>query len=176
MSDAPVGSFVKSAMLEMVPLFSVFILILITTVPVTFAHAIPVGGLWPLGGIVYWTLVRPQGLKMPIVFLLGLLTDIVTFVPFGIHAAIFIIAQASVKRQRRFLIGQGFWVLWAAYALLSATVYTTLFFMTSVFLPSSISYTNGLGGVFVAAISMPIIVLCLDRLNYLVDLFDEPVA
>ena len=176
MSDAPVGSFIKSTILEMVPVLSIFVLILMTTVPVTFAHTIPVGGLWPLGGIVYWTLVRPQSMKMPILFLLGLLTDIVTFIPFGIHAAIFIIAQASVKKQRRFLIGQGFWVLWAAYALLAVMVYTALFCVISLFLPSAISYVNGLMGVFVSAVAMPLIMMCLGRLNYLIDLFDEPVA
>jgi rod shape-determining protein MreD len=176
MSDAPVGSFIKSTALEMIPLMSILVLILLTTMPVNFSHTIPIGGLWPLGGIVYWTLARPRSMKMSLIFLLGLLTDIVTFVPFGIHAAIFIIAQASVKRQRRFLIGQGFWVLWAAYALLAASVYTALFFVTSLFLSGSNSYLNGLAGVGVAAVIMPLITLCLDRLNHIIDLFDEPVA
>jgi rod shape-determining protein MreD len=175
MSEAPVASFIRSVMLEILPVLSIAIMILLTTMPVNLSHSIPIGGLWPLGGIVYWTLVRPRSMKLSVVFMLGLLTDIVTFVPFGIHAAIFIIAQKILKKQRRFLIGQGFWVLWVAYALLSVGVYS-VFCVTSVFLPGSISYFDGLTGVGIAAVAMPILIGILDRLNYMIDLFDEPVA
>jgi rod shape-determining protein MreD len=175
-NDAPVGAFTRSVILDLIPAASIFLLIIFTTVPVNLVSTVHIGGLWPLVGIVYWTLARPQSMKMGLVFGLGILTDIITFVPFGIHASIFIIAHFILNKQRRFLMGQGFWVLWVAYAILALAVYSYLFVVTSVFLPGAISYVRGLAGVCMAWACVPIAVWCLSRLNDMIDLFDEPIS
>lgn len=176
MSDAPVGAFIRSIMLDAVPAATIIAMILLTTLPMTFSASLPIGGLWPLIGITYWTLTRPRSVNPILVFLLGLFADIVFFVPFGIHAAVFVLAQYVVVRQRRFLIGQGFWVLWAAYALLATAVYTVLFYTTSIFLPGAIAYQRGLIGVGIAWAAVPLVAFLLSRLNDIIDLFDEPIA
>lgn len=176
MSDAPVGAFLRSVFLDAVPVISVAVLIILTTLPISMSTMLSIGGLWPLIGITFWTLTRQRSMHPASVFALGLLTDMATFVPFGIHALVFVVAQYLLKKQRRFLIGQGFWVLWAAYAVLATSVYTVLYFLTSVFLPGAIPFDRGLVGVAVAWAFVPIIVWGLGRLNDIIDLFDEPIA
>lgn len=176
MSDAPVGAFMRSVVLDAIPAATIVAMILLTTLPMGVGYGLPVGGVWPLIGITFWTLSRPRSMHPVTVFALGLFTDIVSFVPFGIHAAVFVISQFIIIRQRRFLIGQGFWVLWAAYALLAVTVYAVLFYLTSIFLHGSIGFWRGLVGVGVAWAVVPLVAFLLSRLNDIIDLFDEPVA
>lgn len=176
MSDAPVGAFVRSVMLDAVPAATIVAMILLTTLPMSVQTTMPIGGLWPLIGITFWTLSRPRSMNPILVFFLGLFADIVAFVPFGIHAAVFVVAQYIIGRQRRFLIGQGFWVLWAAYALLATCVYTILFYLTSLFLPGAMAFERGLIGVGIAWATVPLVAFVLSRLNDIIDLFDEPIA
>ena len=176
MSDAPVGAFMRSLMLDAIPAATIVAMILLTTLPMSFSPNLPVGGLWPLIGITFWTLSRPRSMHPVTVFCLGLFADIVAFVPFGIHAAVFVLAQYIIVRQRRFLIGQGFWVLWAAYALLATVVYAVLFYLTSLFLPGAIAFERGLIGVGIAWATVPLVAFFLSRLNDIIDLFDEPIA
>ena len=101
--------------------------------------------------------------------------DIASFVPFGIHAAVFVLAQASLNKQRRLLLGQGFWVLWAAYGVLALSVYTILYVVTSLFLHGAVSYWQGLLGVLLSWAFVPLVNWPAETgLNNLIDLFDEP--
>lgn len=174
--DVRVGPFLRSMILDMTPMLSIVVLILLTVIPHTIPAIMRAGSLWPLIGIAYWTLARPRNMPPTMVFCLGLLVDLLAFVPLGIHALIFVAAQVILKKQRRFLMGQGFWVLWAAYALLALSVYTALYIMISAFQPSSLSYVQGLVGVGVAWTCVPIVVALLSALHEVIDLFDEPVV
>jgi len=174
MSDIRASAFIRGLFLDLLPFFSVVVLILMTVIPYNLSPSLRVGGLWPLMGISFWTLARPRRMKLPLIFLLGLIVDIVTFVPFGLHAAVFVISQVILHKQRRFLLGQGFWVLWAAFAILALSVYCILFGLISLFIPSAISFTAGLVGVAFAWACLPLVVWVLSRLNETIDLFDDP--
>lgn len=176
MTDVRARAFIRSVFFDLIPFFSIILLVLMTVVPHTMPPSTRAGSLWPLMGISFWTLARPRGMKLPMVFLLGLVVDIVTFVPFGIHAAVFCISQFILMKQRRFLLGQGFWVLWAAFALLAVGVYSVLYLLLSLFTPSAISFTGGLVGVSIAWACLPLLVWLLSRLNDTIDLFDDPVT
>lgn len=166
----------RSILLDILPIFSIIILILTTVLPDIMPSVPRLGALWPLIGITYWTLARPRGLKTPSLFALGLLMDIVSFVPLGVHAFLFVMMQILLNRQRRFLMGQSFWVLWTAYALLLLTVYVSLFILLSPAQPSAVGFTQGLVSVAIAWACAPLIVWLLNYLNGIIDLFDDPLA
>lgn len=175
MSDTTFGGFLRSLFLDMVPFLTILFFILVIAVPFAFSSNIHVGGLWPIIGISYWRLVRPRSMPLSIVFVLGLMTDIVTFVPLGMHGAVFIFACLMLKKQRRFLLGQGFWVLWASFLLMILGVYTGIYLLGLVFLKSSISFLFGLWGVAVAWGCVPLLTGALARIHDMIDLFDEPI-
>lgn len=172
--DTSITPILRGLALDLVPIFSVVFLILTITIPTSLPQVTTIGGIWPLLGIAYWTLARPRSMPVLTVFMLGLLTDIVTFVPFGIHALAFAVARATLVKQRRFLMGQGFWMLWAAYAVLAFAIYTVLFAMTSLFMPASVSYLPGLLGICLGWACVPPMIWVLSRLHFMMNLFDEP--
>lgn len=172
----PTIPFLRALLLDILPIASIVIMILMTVIPDVMPIIARMGALWPLIGIAYWTLARPRNLRTPSVFLLGLLMDIVSFVPLGVHALVFVMMQIILKRQRRFLLGQGFWVLWTAYALFGLSVYIGLYVLLSPVQPSALSFTQGLIGVAFSWCCVPLVTWILSWLHSIMDLFDEPIV
>lgn len=175
-ADAPVGSFLRGFFLDLLPLLSVLFLALLTTIPIGFPGTIRMGGLLPLIGVTYWTLVRPKSLKPQITFFIGLFADIVTFAPFGLHAFIFVLLQSMIKRQRRFLIGQGFWVMWAAFALVALGFFLMMDGFQYVFTGATVPLRDTGIAAAIGCACVPLVLWALSRLHDIIDLFDEPIA
>ncbi len=69
--------------------------------------------------IYYWSAYRPTLLPLWFVFLLGILFDLLSWVPVGLNAMIFICVRWLVTDQRFFLTGQPFIIVWLGYILVS---------------------------------------------------------
>lgn len=73
-----------------------------------------------LMAIYYWSVYRPTLTPPWLVFAIGLLSDIITGLPFlGLSAILFLLAHLAVVDQRRFLTGQSFTVVWMGFAALA---------------------------------------------------------
>lgn len=69
--------------------------------------------------IYYWAVFRPTLLPPWLVFAVGLFYDILTGMPYmGTSALLFLLCRMAVVDQRRFLLGQGFAMLWFGFCLL----------------------------------------------------------
>ncbi len=68
--------------------------------------------------IFYWTIFRPSLVPPVLVFIIGLLMDLLLLMPLGITALAFISVQWLVKVQRTFLLGQGFFLIWWGFAII----------------------------------------------------------
>lgn len=170
-----VGVLLRGFLIDAVPALSLLALVFMAALPTSLPVYLRVGGIWPLIGITYWSLVRPRAMPMLLVFIFGLMTDIVTFLPLGLHAALFVVARYLLRRQRRFLVGQGFWVLWVAFALLSLCVYGVIYLWLNVANNITFDVLSPLWGVGIGWSCLPLILLVLSGLHRFMDLFDEPV-
>ncbi|MDD3183626.1 MAG: rod shape-determining protein MreD [Alphaproteobacteria bacterium] len=73
------------------------------------------GAITPSFGLVavyYWSIHRPDLFRPVIVFIFGLLNDILHFYPIGLTAVIYLIIYQLSFSQRRFFAGQIFYMLW----------------------------------------------------------------
>ena len=57
-------------------------------------------------GLYFWTIYRPNLLPYSIVFLLGIVMDVLSGGLLGLHAFCFMVLAIVVRGQRRFLLGQ----------------------------------------------------------------------
>jgi hypothetical protein len=62
--------------------------------------------------VVFWSIFRPAAMAPPVVFLLGLLLDLLSLAPLGTGVLTLLVAQGLAMTWRRFLIRQGFLVMW----------------------------------------------------------------
>lgn len=68
----------------------------------------------------YWSIYRPDLIGMTSAFLLGVLQDMLTGVPLGVNALLFVLIQAVVSGQRRFFLAKPFFVAWWGFAMVIA--------------------------------------------------------
>lgn len=94
------------------PGFSTAFLMVLAAAPVTlpspvFAVTLPC--------VAFWSVFRPAAMMPPIVFLLGLLMDLLTLAPLGSGILVLLVLQAVALRFRRFLARQSFLAVWLAF-------------------------------------------------------------
>ncbi|HRK97123.1 MAG TPA: rod shape-determining protein MreD [Alphaproteobacteria bacterium] len=66
-------------------------------------------------GLYFWTVYRPHLLPYPVVFLIGILMDLMSGGLLGLHAFCFMVLSIIIRGQRRFLLGQSWQMVWAGF-------------------------------------------------------------
>ena len=173
MSSAP-HSFKGSTLFwSMGPFLVVLFLVFLTFVPFQLpfsAIELPL----PLLGLFYWAVFRPDSLSVGVVFVLGLLVDLLGGLPIGSYAFLYVFLFSLTKTQRRFLLGQGFIVVWFAFLLVCMIHQAALWLGFSFFQPSAgvPIYPLLFGGLAVAAL-LPVVIPALNAMNGRLDRAEE---
>lgn len=68
-----------------------------------------------LMGLYYWSIFRPGMFPPWLVFIAGILADLIGAVPLGLNACVFLLVHWTISDQRRFLMGQSFVVIWIGF-------------------------------------------------------------
>ncbi len=94
------------------PGFSTAFLMILAAAPVNlpspvFAVALPC--------VAFWSVFRPTAMMPPVVFLLGLLMDLLTFAPLGSGVLVLLALHAAALRFRYFLARQSFLTVWLCF-------------------------------------------------------------
>lgn len=80
--------------------------------------------------VYYWAIYRPTLIPAPLCFFAGLIYDLITGVPPGLFAGLFVLTFWVVRNQRRFLMGQTYIATWFIFILVALTVSLTEWLMT----------------------------------------------
>lgn len=65
--------------------------------------------------VAFWSVFRPAAMMPPVVFLLGLLMDLLTLAPLGAGVLVLLALHAAAVRVRRYLARQSFLAVWLAF-------------------------------------------------------------
>ena len=68
-----------------------------------------------LSAVFFWSLFRPASMPPHLVFVLGLLADLLGFAPPGVGVITLLIAHGCAMRWRRKLARQGFFIVWIVF-------------------------------------------------------------
>ena len=102
---------------RMVPFLVSLMLVVFCAVPTRLPGFAQVAPFWPVMGVFYWSIYRPDLLPMWATFLIGLVADVVVGMPLGVNALLFLLIRGVVVTQRRFFLTNAFPMTWAAFAL-----------------------------------------------------------
>ena len=97
------------------PAASTVLLLLILPAPLDLPAQAELAPAMLLGCIFFWSLVRPASMSAPLVFALGLLSDLLGDTPIGVTILILLIVHGLAVRWRPVLVEQGFLLVWFAY-------------------------------------------------------------
>jgi rod shape-determining protein MreD len=73
-----------------------------------------------LAAVFFWTLFRPASVPPPLVFLIGLLADLLGEMPIGSDVLVLLLTQLLVVRSRRYLPMKGFLFVWLVFVAVAA--------------------------------------------------------
>ncbi|MBS0639993.1 MAG: rod shape-determining protein MreD [Proteobacteria bacterium] len=68
-----------------------------------------------LGCIWFWSLHRPRCVPPPVVFLIGLILDLLAYLPFGVGTLTVLSCHGIAVALRRFLLPHGFAIVWLSF-------------------------------------------------------------
>ena len=100
---------------------------------------------FPLMAVYHWAIYRPELLPAYAVFIIGVLEDILTGLPIGANALIFLLVYGGVLSQRRFFTGKPFYILWLGFGLVAGVAASTNWLIVSIWnaailLPNALLY------------------------------------
>jgi len=109
---------------SVVPVLSTFLFVIISVVPLQLPGFAAVSPSFALMAIYHWTVYRPDLLPRSAVFVLGLLLDLLTGMPYlGASALTLLIARTAVLMTRRHFVNRDFTVLWLGFLAVAAGVF-----------------------------------------------------
>ena len=103
----------------MVPQALLFLFLLLSVASLPLPHANEVKNQLVLMAIFYWAIYRPTLVPPFFCFFLGLAMDVLGGFPLGLNACILVLLQWLVRDQRKSLVGQPFFVIWAVFGLVA---------------------------------------------------------
>lgn len=96
-----------------------FGLVLFGAAPLYAPYFGPIAPVLPLIAVYYWSVHRPDLMPFWLVFLIGLLQDILTAGPAGLWAMILLACQWLLLGQRRFVVGRPFLLIWLGFVVVA---------------------------------------------------------
>lgn len=104
-----------------------------------------------LSCVFFWSLFRPASMPPWVVFLLGVLVDLVGFAPLGVGVLILLAAHGVALRTRRYLVRQGFLAVWLVFSLVALGVAIVHWLLSAVL---SLRMLPAAPAIFLAGISI----------------------
>ena len=98
--------------------------------------------------IYYWSVYRPQLLPYFMLLLLGLFKDIIDNNIIGMNALSFLLFQAIIISQRRFIINRAFIVVWAGFAFCLGVIISLPMLLGIYHYPVTILFSQWLVSIF----------------------------
>ena len=83
--------------------------------------------------IFYWTVYRPDLVPPFVLFLIGLIDDVVMGTPLGLMACVFVLLYGVTLTQRQFFIGKPFYVTWLGFSIISAFCICLIWVLVALF-------------------------------------------
>ena len=136
-------------------------LLLLSALPLGFWRISDIRPAFILMAVFYWAVFYPHLLPPSTAFVLGVFLDLLGGWPLGLNALTLVLVQWMVRGQRKFLLGQRFVVLWAAFTLvafLTGILQWGVFclFYWELFAVKSVFVSAGLSGLIFPLVALPL--------------------
>lgn len=128
-----------------------------------------------LMAIYYWAIYRPDFIPPLVLFVLGVLYDLVLGFPIALHAILFLTVQWIIKNQRLFFLGQSYVSIWLGFILTCFSVLTLEFIFFSFLAHSFLDIKMIIGNLFVTVLGFPLITLFFILINRLLPLVPKSI-
>ncbi len=131
------------------PVAIAVILLLVTAAPLGLPGQTELQAAIAVACVYFWSVFRPASMTPPLVFLLGMLVDLLGYAPMGVGVLTLLLVHGTALRGRRVLAHRGFLVVWLAFSCVAAAAAGLQWALTSLL---TLRLLPPAGGVFEAVI------------------------
>lgn len=160
---------------RVVPGLTTVLLVLLAQLPVPLPFFPDIAPALPLMAVYYWVVFRPDLMPRVMVFAIGLFHDALIGAPFGLTALIYLLTQAFVLSQRRFLVGKPFWIFWSGFAVVAPAAAFLTWSLASLLRGAVLPADVVLVGVVLTVVTFPVVAWVLLRSQRRLVGFVEPI-
>ena len=151
MSEASTVGFLARWIIRIVPFLTLFAAVILSHLPLPMVLAQNTMPPFVLSFVFLWAVYRPNWLPVSMVFVIGLLMDILGSVPLGLNAVLLVAVYWPVAVQRRIFLREPFPFLWLSFAAIVTLVELTRWLFVSVSLlalaPVGLVFSNLVVGI-----------------------------
>ncbi|MFT6556487.1 rod shape-determining protein MreD [Sneathiella sp.] len=122
LEQPPVSYQINQVLRGSIPFWLTFLLALLTVVPIRIDGFAVISPALVSMSVFYWSLHRPYLMAAPVVFFLGLISDILTGVPLGLSSFMLLIVHGVAVSQRHVFVGKAFILTWWGYLLIATGI------------------------------------------------------
>ncbi len=105
---------------QLTPAVLTLVLVIIIVMTLHIPGFSRIAPLLPQMAVNHWGIYRPRLLPAYLVFLIGLLQDVLTGTPIGVNALVLLAVYGAVLSQKQFFIGKSFFILWLGFSVIAA--------------------------------------------------------
>jgi len=145
------------------PAATTALMFLLTAAPLGLPAQAEVQGAVALASVFFWSLFRPGSMPPPVVFVLGVLVDLLDYAPPGVGVLSLLLVHGLALRWRRVLVRQGFAAVWLTFAGIAAGAAAVQWALTSVLLFRLLPPGPGMFQAVLAAGLYPVLAVVLTR-------------
>ena len=127
------------AMRSTTPFMLTVLLVVLGAVPLRIPDFATVSPLLSLMAVYHWSIYRPDLLPAWAVFVVGLMQDALTGLPFGINALVFLAVHMAVLSQHVFFTGKSFAIIWIGFAMVCGGAMLMMWILVSAFYAQTFS-------------------------------------
>jgi rod shape-determining protein MreD len=115
--------------------------------------------------VYYWAIMRPQTLTPAATFIVGIAFDLMTNSPLGLNALTLLLVQWVTQRQRKFLLGQPFLVMWMGLGLVATGASALQWALFSLYNLQLVAVRDCIMSALMTAAVFPLVVMPLSAFN-----------
>jgi rod shape-determining protein MreD len=104
---------------QSVPVALTLLLTMLSVVPVRLPAASTLAPDIVLIAVFYWTVHRPDLMRLWTVFIIGLLGDVLSGTPLGVHPIVLVVVHTAIISQHKIFRGASFGMVWWAFSLIA---------------------------------------------------------
>jgi rod shape-determining protein MreD len=122
MNERPLSEHLQALLRSVLPGVQCLLLLLLSVLPTGIPYFSVVMPMLVLIGVYYWSLYRPDLMPMPLVFVFGVLLDILSGGPLGLMALLLLLVHGICVSQRQVLANKSFYVGWFGFTVVAIGV------------------------------------------------------
>ena len=152
-----------------IPFLTILFLIIIMVLPYKIPLISDIMPFLTLIGVYYWSVFKPELLPIGVVFILGLLQDVLLGSPLGLLPLLLIVVQQFIYMQGRQFLERDFLFNWFVFVMIVSGFGFLSWGIASIYFKTLLDYWSILGQIFLTIAFYPIITGLLGITRKLVD-------